>query len=70
MGRHRYIRDSDAPKFRIDDLTPEDCLSLSIWVPKKAARDSLSRNLPVIVWITSGASLVGGSTIPYQNPTP
>ncbi|OTB13261.1 hypothetical protein K445DRAFT_368700 [Daldinia sp. EC12] len=64
------IYNSDVPEFRINDPMSEDCLSLSIWVPKKAAKTPLENQLPVIVWITGGAFLVGGTTIPYQNPTP
>lgn len=48
----------------------EDCLSLSIWVPAKAAEDPARSKLLIIVWITGGAFLVGGTTVPYQNPTP
>ncbi|OTA90440.1 hypothetical protein M434DRAFT_33595 [Hypoxylon sp. CO27-5] len=64
------IYNSDVPEFRINDPMSEDCLSLCIWVPAKAARDPSGTKLPVIVWITGGAFLVGGSTVPYQNPTP
>ncbi|KAI5918122.1 para-nitrobenzyl esterase [Camillea tinctor] len=64
------IYNSDVTDFRIDDPMSEDCLSLSIWVPKKAASGPSASKLPVIVWITGGAFLVGGSTVPYQNPTP
>ncbi|XXG95525.1 hypothetical protein Hte_001789 [Hypoxylon texense] len=64
------IYNCDTPEFRINDAMSEDCLSLSIWVPAKAARDPSTSKLPVIVWITGGAFLVGGSSIPYQNPTP
>ncbi|KAI1380510.1 para-nitrobenzyl esterase [Hypoxylon crocopeplum] len=64
------VYNSDVPEFRINDAMSEDCLSLSIWAPTKAVRDPLNSKLPVIVWITGGAFLVGGSTIPYQNPTP
>ncbi|KAI1416414.1 acetylcholinesterase [Hypoxylon sp. FL1857] len=64
------VYNSDVPEFRIIDSMSEDCLSLSIWVPAKAARNPSGAKLPVIVWITGGAFLVGGSTVPYQNPTP
>ena len=64
------IYNSDVTEFRIDDPMSEDCLSLNIWVPKKAASNPSAFKLPVIVWITGGAFLVGGSTVPYQNPTP
>ncbi|KAI0113098.1 para-nitrobenzyl esterase [Daldinia grandis] len=64
------IYNSDVPEFRINGAMSEDCLSLSIWVPVKAARDPSKSKLPVIIWITGGAFLVGGTTVPYQNPTP
>ncbi|ORY59521.1 Alpha/Beta hydrolase protein [Pseudomassariella vexata] len=52
-----------------DEMSEDNCLSVSIWMPAKAAKDPTAK-LPVIVWITGGAFLVGGSSIPYQNPTP
>ncbi|KAI1497529.1 para-nitrobenzyl esterase [Biscogniauxia marginata] len=64
------VYNSDVTEFRIDDPMSEDCLSLCIWVPRKAVDDPSTAKLPVIVWITGGAFLVGGSTVPYQNPTP
>lgn len=57
-------------EFSIRDETGEDCLSVSIWAPEEAARKPGEYELPVIVWITGGAFVVGGSTVPYQNPTP
>nr|XP_046231998.1 carboxyl ester lipase, tandem duplicate 2 [Scatophagus argus] len=41
-----------------DTRGSEDCLYLNIWVPH---RDSVSTNMPVMVWIFGGAFLVGGS---------
>ena len=63
------IYNSDCREYRIDDPTSEDCLSASIWVPAKAVKNPASAKLPVIVWITGGAFLVGGATVPYQNPS-
>jgi len=69
-GSTPSIYNSDVPELRIADETSEDCLSLCVWGPAGAARNPLKASLPVIVWITGGAFLVGGSTVPYQNPTP
>lgn len=69
-GKNASVYNTDVPELRIKDGTSEDCLSLCIYVPEKAAKDPKSAKLPVIVWITGGAFLVGGNTIPYQNPTP
>ncbi|KAI1487843.1 Alpha/Beta hydrolase protein [Biscogniauxia mediterranea] len=67
------VYNSDVTEFRIDDSMSEDCLSLCIWVPKKAVDCDLKAReeakLRVIVWITGGAFLVSGSTGPYQNST-
>ncbi|KAI0386481.1 para-nitrobenzyl esterase [Hypomontagnella monticulosa] len=64
------VYNTDTPEFRINDTMSEDCLSVSIWVPTKAAKNPSKSKLPVIVWLTGGAFLVGGSTVPYQDPTP
>ncbi|KAH8889184.1 acetylcholinesterase [Thozetella sp. PMI_491] len=69
-GGPRSVYNSVVTELQIRDDMDEDCLSVCIWTPAKAAKDSTSAKLPVIVWITGGAFLVGGSTIPYQNPTP
>ncbi|KAH8890540.1 alpha/beta-hydrolase [Thozetella sp. PMI_491] len=63
------VYNSDVPEFGIKDPMGEDCLSLCIWAPAQAAQNPETAKLPVIVWITGGAFLVGGSTVPYQNPT-
>lgn len=64
------LYNSDVREFRINDPTSEDCLSVSIWAPLLAVKSASTRSLPVIVWITGGAYVVGGATIPYQIPTP
>lgn len=64
------IYNTDVREFRINDSTSEDCLSVSIWAPLSAAKNPSKTNLPVIVWITGGSYLVGGATVPYQNPKP
>uniref|UniRef100_A0A060TBP3 Carboxylic ester hydrolase n=1 Tax=Blastobotrys adeninivorans TaxID=409370 RepID=A0A060TBP3_BLAAD len=43
----------------------EDCLSLAIWTPKNATKDS---KLPVLMFMTGGAMVMGGIDIPYQLP--
>ncbi|KAF2821197.1 alpha/beta-hydrolase [Ophiobolus disseminans] len=48
-------------------LQSEDCLSLSIWAPRKAAAD---QSLPVIIWLYGGGYGEGGANVPYQNPAP
>jgi acetylcholinesterase len=67
---HQSVYNTECREHRITDDTSEDCLSICIWAPASVVRDPSSKSLPVIVWITGGAFLVGGSTIPYQNPTP
>jgi acetylcholinesterase len=63
------IYNTDAREFKITDATSEDCLTVSIWVPKLAVNGSTPVALPVIVWIFGGAYVIGGSTVPYQNPS-
>ncbi|KAI1387600.1 acetylcholinesterase [Hypoxylon trugodes] len=70
FGGPPSVYDSDVPEFSINDTTSEDCLSLSIWAPAEAVKDPPKSKLPVVVWIPGGAFLVGGSTVPYQNPIP
>ncbi|XP_047426224.1 bile salt-activated lipase-like [Mugil cephalus] len=41
-----------------DTMGSEDCLYLNVWVPHGS---SVSRDLPVMVWIYGGGFLVGGS---------
>ncbi|KAK5130424.1 hypothetical protein LTR08_002122 [Meristemomyces frigidus] len=43
----------------------EDCLSLAIWTPANATRDS---KLPVVVYTTGGGDNTGGINIPTQIP--
>lgn len=43
----------------------EDCLTLSIWTPRRAT----STKLPVIIFFYGGAFLMGGTDVPYQIPS-
>ncbi|OJJ46827.1 hypothetical protein ASPZODRAFT_64683 [Penicilliopsis zonata CBS 506.65] len=63
---------TDVREFVINDATSEDCLSLCIWTPVAAVNKAqgTASALPVIVWVTGGAYLGGGNTVPYQNPAP
>ncbi|KAK1510631.1 acetylcholinesterase [Colletotrichum tamarilloi] len=70
LGGRPSVYNTDVTEHQIRDDTSEDCLSLCIWAPKDAAKEGFTKKFPVIVFITGGAFLVGGSTIPYQNPTP
>ncbi|KAK7460182.1 acetylcholinesterase [Colletotrichum acutatum] len=70
LGGRPSVYNTDVTEHQIRDETSEDCLSLCIWAPKDAVKEGSKTKLPVIVFITGGAFLVGGSTIPYQNPTP
>ncbi|KAJ0318097.1 hypothetical protein COL5a_010845 [Colletotrichum fioriniae] len=70
LGGRPSVYNTDVTEHQIRDETSEDCLSLCIWAPKNAVKEGSTKKLPVIVFITGGAFLVGGSTIPYQNPTP
>lgn len=65
------IYTEDAPEFNIypSDNVSEDCLSLSVWTPKRCLQEE-SQPLPVIVWIYGGGFVEGGYNVPYQNPTP
>ncbi|PYH46235.1 alpha/beta-hydrolase [Aspergillus saccharolyticus JOP 1030-1] len=45
--------------------TAEDCLSLGIWTPASADRNS---NLPVALFVTGGGGVTGGIAIPSQLP--
>ncbi|KAF4819254.1 Acetylcholinesterase [Colletotrichum siamense] len=69
-GGRPSVYNTDVPELQIRDETSEDCLSLCIWTPKEAVESASIARLPVIVFITGGAFLVGGTTVPYQNPTP
>ncbi|KAK7733292.1 hypothetical protein SLS53_008189 [Cytospora paraplurivora] len=69
-GGPAVVYNTVCTEFNIRGETDEDCLSVSIWTPEKAAKKSAEYKLPVIVWITGGAFVIGGSTVPYQNPTP
>lgn len=68
VGGAPSVYNSDAPEFKINDGTSEDCLTLSIWVPAFAINRHQPVSLPVIVWLFGGAYAIGGSTVPYQNP--
>ncbi|KAK1448048.1 carboxylesterase, partial [Colletotrichum cuscutae] len=70
LGGRPSVYNTDVTEHQIRDDTSEDCLSLCIWAPKDAAKEGFTKKFPVIVFIAGGAFLVGGSTIPYQNPTP
>ncbi|KXH27475.1 carboxylesterase [Colletotrichum salicis] len=70
LGGRASVYNTDVTEHQIQDETSEACLSLCIWAPKDTAKEGSTKKLPVIVFITGGASLVGGATVPYQNPTP
>lgn len=59
----------DVPQFSPEPLEyqSEDCLSLSIWTPKRSVTNE---SLPVIIWLYGGGFGEGGTNVPYQNPAP
>lgn len=62
------IMTEDTPEFNLPpgSRTGEDCLSLSIWAPKRYT--DKNESLPVLVWLYGGGFYTGGADIPYQNP--
>ena len=59
------IFNEDLPEYDIADVnsTREDCLTLSIWTPRRA------HNLPVIIFFYGGGWYAGGQDTPYSIPT-
>ncbi|WP_029625510.1 carboxylesterase/lipase family protein [Sphingomonas sp. PAMC 26605] len=46
-------------------LQSEDCLTLNVWAPRRAA----GKRLPVMVWIYGGGFVVGSSASPFYDGT-
>lgn len=57
--------DFETREFLYTGPTGEDCLSLSIYAPLTPTNTSL----PVFIWIHGGSLQVGGSTVPYEDPS-
>ncbi|PVH75488.1 carboxylesterase, partial [Cadophora sp. DSE1049] len=45
----------------------EDCLTVSVYAPAKAARNG--SNLPVVIWVYGGGFATGGMDVRYQIPS-
>ncbi|KAM5366207.1 hypothetical protein ACJZ2D_010635 [Fusarium nematophilum] len=57
--------DSETREFLYTGPMGEDCLTLSVYTPATPKSD----NLPVFIWIHGGSLQVGGSTVPYEDPS-
>ena len=50
-----------------DPGNSEDCLTLNVWVPTKAAASAVPAKLPVMVWIYGGGYQAGGTSEQRQD---
>ncbi|KAF2684071.1 para-nitrobenzyl esterase [Lentithecium fluviatile CBS 122367] len=66
LGNLTTVYSEDATGFVTPQNIGEDCLSVSIWAPKKECSETGS--LPVIAWLYGGGFNEGGANVPYQNP--
>lgn len=62
----------DTPRFDVTGTLSENCLSLSIYAPQKAAnaaREDEDELLPAIVWMYGGGMITGGQQVLYFDPS-